>query len=100
MLGQGKDLESFGDGGLHPVAQIGCALAVFFDECFEFGFCVLKSVGIEDRAYVGTDGFAHVELGHVGLCVLLEMELASLPRRGIEDGSESGADALVRVGSN
>ena len=61
---------------------------------------MLKSVGIEDRAYVGADGFAHVELGHVGLCVLLEMKLAPLPRRGIEDGSESGADALVRVGSN
>jgi urea transport system ATP-binding protein len=64
VLGQSKDLESFGDCGLHPVAQIGCALAIFFDECFEFGFCVLKSVGIEDRAYVGADGFAHVEREH------------------------------------
>ena len=60
MLRQAEDLESFGDGSLHPVAEIRCAFAVFLDEGFEFGFGMFERVGIEDRAYVGGDGFAHV----------------------------------------
>ena len=92
MLWQAEDFESLGDGFFHPATELGSTLLILLDEGFKSGFCVLASVSIEDRAYVSGDRFAHIEFWHISLCILLEVELASLPGRGIEDGFECGAD--------
>lgn len=90
IIRQVEDLEPFWDGRLYPSAQIRCALMIFFDQGIEPGWCVGARVGIEDGWDVSGDALAHIELGPVGLCVLLKMELTTLPRRCIEDGLESG----------
>ncbi|MFT7304572.1 MAG: hypothetical protein ACI8UZ_003430 [Akkermansiaceae bacterium] len=48
-------------------------------------------------ADVGCDGKAHGELGDVGLGVLLEVELATLPGAGWKDGFERGFESFVGI---
>lgn len=61
-------------------------------------FSVGKGAGIEGGAYVSGNVFFHIKLRHIGLCVLLEMELTTLPMRSVEDCFESGAETFVCVG--
>ena len=56
--------------------------------------------GVEDAADVGGDFLLEVFGGNVGLGILLEMELATLPRAGVEGGVQGGTESGVGVGGD
>ena len=57
-------------------------------------------LGIEDAADVVGDFLFEVLGGDVGLGVLLEVELAALPRAGVEGGAQRGTQPDVGVGGD
>ena len=54
-------------------------------------------MGIEDGADVSGNAGTHVDAGNVSLGVLLEMELAALPRDGGEDCGTGGSEAGMGI---
>ena len=56
--------------------------------------------GVEDPADVVGDFLREILGGNVGLGALLEVELATLPRAGVEGGAQGGTEPDVGVGGN
>jgi len=54
-------------------------------------------VGVEDGADVGGHALSHVVTRDISLGILLEMELAALPRDGRENGGAGGREAAMGV---
>ena len=92
--------ETLGDGIFHPLGQAWSGFSVFFDTLVEAHVGLGAVARVEDLADVVGDFLAHGDFGDVGLSVLLEMKLATLPRRGVESGFERGFKAFVGVGGN
>jgi hypothetical protein len=82
---------------LHPSGEFGCACGVEGDEFFEAQVCGGTAVTVEDAADGDGDLGALVLTRDVGLDVLLEMELATLPGHGVEDGLACGFETEVIV---
>lgn len=57
-------------------------------------------LGVKDGAEAGSGLFFEVLSGHVGLSVLLEMELAAVPRNPGVDPGQGSLEALVGVAGN
>lgn len=95
---EGKNGEAFGNGALHPTGEFGSGGGVSFDGLVEAGVGFRAVAGVEDVTDVVGDLLSHGDFWNVGLGVLLEMELAALPGRGIESGSESGFEAFMGIG--
>jgi hypothetical protein len=66
----------------------------------ETGFGAGAIRRVEDGADVGGDLTACVEAVGVSLGVLLEVELAALPRGGVEGGAQGGAETFVGIGGD
>ena len=99
-LGLAKDGEAFREVFLQPCGQFGSAAAVFGDELAQSFFGFGEAGGVEDAAdFAGDDGFL-IGFENVGLGVLLEMELAALPRHAGEDGGAGGPEAGVGIADN
>ena len=81
-------------------AKLGADLAYFFDTLVETHVGLGAVARVEEVADVVSDFLAHGDFGDVGLSVLLEMKLATLPRRSVESGFERGFKAFVGVGGN
>ena len=72
--------EARGDVLFHPGGKFRGGLGVGGDEMIEPGLSGGEIRAVEDGADVGRHAGAHVETGDVSLGILLEMELAALPR--------------------
>ena len=70
---------------------------MIFDKFGELGFGMGAVFGVEDAADVVGDFGLEIPGGDIGLGVLLEVELAALPRAGVEGGAQRGAEAGVEV---
>ena len=77
--GKSKDGETFGDVGSQPLRQTRSSLAVLCHRLGQLGFWGGAVGGIEDRANVCDNFCLHVLVRHLGLGILLQMELAPLP---------------------
>jgi len=95
--GEGEDREAFGDVCLHPGGKFRGRLGVGLHEGFEAGLGGDEIRAVVDGTDIGRHAGAHVETGDVSLGVLLEMELAALPRDGGEDGSTGGRESAMGV---
>jgi len=96
-LWEGEDGEALGEIMLHPRGELRSVFLVFQDGEGEQIAGRLKTGRLEDGSDVGSDGMFHFLLWNVGLGVLLEVELAAIPRDGREDGGEGGLEAFVGV---
>jgi len=95
--GQAEDREALREVFLQPGGEFGSTVGVVGDDFLEAGFGGRAAGAVKDAAD-GTGNFgALVQSGHVGLSVLLEVELAALPRHGGEDGGASRLEAAVIV---
>lgn len=92
--------ESFRDVLLGPGGEFGRALFVGFNKLGELGFGLGAVFGVEDAADLVGDFLFEILGGDVGLGVLLEVELATLPRAGVEGGSQCRTEADVGVGGD
>ena len=81
---KGEDGEAFGQVFLGPGSEPWLAFRVGFEEVLEALIGVGAVVGIEDDSDVRGDLAFEMLLGDVFLGVLLEMELATLPRCAVE----------------
>ena len=67
---------------------------------FEAGLGGEEIGAVEDGTDIGRHAGAHVEARDVSLGVLLEMELAALPRDGGEDSSTGGRESAMGIADN
>ena len=54
-------------------------LFVFFDHETQHSLCFIQVRGIKHRTNIFCDGLTHLHFRHITACILLKMELASLP---------------------
>jgi hypothetical protein len=92
-----EDGEAFREVLLQPAGELRSGLAVFGHHSFEEGLGEWAGLSLKDFADFCGDVRTHGELGNVVGGVLLEMELAALPRHGREVSGESLAQAWVIV---
>ena len=95
--GEGEDREAFGDVCFHPSGKFRCRLGVGLHQDFKAGLGGGEIRAVEDGTDIGCHAGAHVQTGDVSLGVLLEMELAALPRDGGEDGSTGGRESAMGI---
>jgi hypothetical protein len=79
-LRKGEDGETIREVFLGPAGKFGLSFRVGFDEVLETLLGVGKVIGIENDSDVVGDFALQMLLGDVFLGVLLEVELATLPR--------------------
>lgn len=94
---QGKDGEAFWDVGFEPVGEVWGGHFVFGGDGFEAALSFGQIGSMEDGAEVGGDFFPHMDFGDEGCGVLLEMELATLPRDTGKASGEGGAETGMVV---
>ena len=94
---EGEGREAFGDVCFHPGGKFWGRLGVGLHQGFEAGLGGDEIRAVEDGTDIGGHAGAHFETGDVSLGVLLEMELAALPRDGGKDGSTGGREAAMGV---
>ena len=94
---QGKDGEALGQIGFYPGGEFGRANGVEGHDFFEASFSGRTIRAVEHAADSFGDGGPLVQAGDIGLGILLEVELAALPRHGRKDRGASGAQAGVVV---
>ena len=82
---EGKDGKAFRDVGCKPFRQTRSALLVFRNGFGKVGVCSSSVGSIEDHPKVCRHFGLHLLAWHIGLRILLEMELASLPRDATKD---------------
>ena len=97
---EGKNGEAFGQVLLGPGGELGLAFRVGFHEVLEAFVGMGAVFGVENGADVGCDLGFEVRFGDIFLGVLLEMELATLPRGAVERGLERRFQAAVGVGGD
>jgi len=81
---KGEDGKAFGQVLLGPGGESGLAFTIDFHEILEALLGVGAVVGVENDFDVGGDLAFEMLFGDVFLGVLLEMELATLPRGSVE----------------
>ena len=94
---QGEDGKALGQVGFHPGGEFGSAGGIEGHDFLEAAFGGWTIGAVEHTANGLGDGDPLVQAGDIGLGILLEMELAALPRHGRKDGGTSGAQAGVVV---
>jgi len=94
---ESEDGEALWDIFFHPSSEFWGGFGIGCDEVFETLLSRLKVRAVEDGADVGSDLGAHVKTRDVGLGVLLEMELAALPRDGRKDGTTGSREPDVGI---
>ena len=82
---QGEDGEALGQAGFHPGGEFGSAGGIEGDDFLEASFSGWPIRAVEHTADGVGDGGALVQAGDIGLGILLEVELAALPRHGRKD---------------
>ena len=82
---------------LHPGGEFGGGGGVGGDDFFEAGLGGEPIRAIEDGADGVGDGGTLVQAGHIGLGVLLEVELAALPGDAREDRLAGGPETFVVI---
>lgn len=92
-----EDGEALGDVFLHPNGKFGSGFGVGGDEVMEAGLGGGEIRAVENGTDVGGDAGAHVKARDVSLGVLLEVELAALPRDRREDGGTGGVESAMSV---
>ena len=91
--GKGEDGQTLREIFLHPVGQPGRGGGVSGNDFLEPGLGA-GQVGAVENAANGLGNFgALIQARDISLGILLEMELAALPRHGGEHGGASGAQA-------
>ena len=94
---EGEDSEALRDILLHPGGELWGRFGVEIHESFEAGLGGGEILRVEDGADVGGHAVAHIETWDVSLGVLLEMELAALPRDRGENGSAGSGEAAMGI---
>ena len=94
---QSEDGEALGQVGFHPGGEFRSAGGIEGDDFLEAAFRGRPIRAVEHAADGFGDGGPLVQAGDVGLGILLEVELAALPRHGRKDGGAGGAQAGVVV---
>lgn len=95
--GQGQDGQALWQVFLHPGGKFRDAFGVVRDDFLEAGFGRGAAGAVKHAADGVGDFLPLLEPGHIRLGVLLEMELAALPRDGAKDGFARGRHAGVVV---
>lgn len=83
---QRENGEALGQVFFQPRSKLGSGVSILGEDFREALFCGGAAGALEDAADGACDIGALLEPGDVSLSVLLEMELAALPRDGTEDG--------------
>src|SRR5512137_2872385 len=83
--------------GFHPGREFGSALGIVGDDFLEAAFGRRTIGAVEHTADGLGDGGPLVQAGDIGLGILLEVELAALPRYGRKDGGARRAQAGVVI---
>jgi len=94
---ESKDGEALGDIFFHPSSEFWGGFGVVGDAFLETSVGAGQIWAGKNGTDVGGDDGAHVDARNVGLSVLLEMELAALPRDRGEDGLASDGHARMGV---
>jgi hypothetical protein len=94
---EGEDSKALRDILLHPGGELWGRFGVEIHESFEAGLGGGEILRVEDGADVGGHAVAHVETWDISLSVLLEMELAALPRDRGENGSTGSGEATMGI---
>ena len=97
---EGKDGEPFRDIGCQPFRQTRSALLVFGNGSGKVGFGRGSVWRIEDHANICSDFALQVLAWHIGLCILLEMELASLPGNATKDRKPCCMQSYMVIAGN
>ena len=95
--GEGEDGEALGDICFHPGGKFRGRGGVGLHQGFEAGLGGDEILRVEDGTDIGRHAGTHVEARDVSLGVLLEMELAALPRNGGEDGGTGGRESAMGI---
>ena len=95
--GQGEDGQALRQVDFHPGGELGSGRGIEGDDLLEAALGGRTVGAAENTANGFGDHGALVESRDKGLGVLLEMELAALPRHGGEDGGACGGQAGVSV---
>ena len=94
---KGKDRKSFWNIFCHPLCQTGCGFLILLHRLGQVGFRRGSVWSLEDGANVFGDLALHLLAWHVGLSVLLQMKLTSLPRDTPKDSQASCFQASMIV---
>ena len=94
---QGQDGKALRQVFLQPRGEPGRAFDLLRDEFLELAFGGGAVGAVKNAADGPADFSALFEARDVGLGVLLEVELAALPRHGVPDGGAGGLEAGVVV---
>ena len=97
---QSEDGEALGQVSFHPGGEFGSTGGIESDDFFEAAFGGRPIRAVEHTADGFGDGGPLVQAGDIGLGILLQVELAALPRHGGKDGGAGGAQAGVVVADN
>lgn len=89
--------EPLGQIFFHPSGEFWGALGIKVDELLELVLGGGKVWAVEEAADGAGDLSALIQPRDMGLGILLEVELAALPRDGREDGGAGGFEADVVV---
>ena len=95
--GQVKDRQALRQIFLQPGRKFRGAFGVMGDDFLEAGFGGGSAGTVKHTADGAGDFFPLLEPGHIGLGVLLQMELAALPGDGPKDGLARGGHAGMVV---
>ena len=97
---EGKDREALREVVLHPGGELWGRLGIGIHESFEAGMGGGEIRRVEDGADVGGDAGAHVETRDVSLGIELEMELATLPGDGGENGHTGSREPAMGIAND
>ena len=97
ILGQIEDREAFWNGLLDPLGELRSRLPILLDRPRQSLLGIPTIDRTEDAADVVCDGFLRLLLRHIGLRILLKMELTPLPFRSRKASGQCRLDSLVSV---
>lgn len=94
---EGEGGEAFVEIDFHPSGELRGRVRVFFDSLLEFGLGGGEVFCVEYGTNIRSDSFLHALLWNIGLGVLLEVELAAIPRHIVIGRGDGGLEPLVSV---
>jgi hypothetical protein len=92
-----KHRQAIGHVRFDPRRQLRSGRLLLSDRLVKEALGFFSTLSVEDRSEVGDDGFLHLLSGHVGVSVLLEVELAALPGHAPKDRATRRFQARVIV---
>ncbi len=95
-----EDRETLGQVFLGPLGELGRFGSPSIERLTQEALGLRLVGGVEDRADAQRHGFALIKARHVGLRVLLQMELAALPGHAGQGGPSGGLEAGMIVGDD